>query len=218
MSAETAAGAAFDLPGALEPLLAERGFTRGGPVFRGRSGDVAMVVRCEPQARVDRVRTITVECTPASGERTAGERFVHQFNQAATAFGWRGEYTAQTPGFPQVIVDDFTRLTLPFVDRATSVRAIAELVLDGEVPPSDGRDPLLARVTDPYEAARRFGWPDLAARAVEVAEGLDLDWRGYEAFRKWADYYSVDVRLRKPRFSLRHSVDRFLPLQHRRYA
>jgi hypothetical protein len=214
----TAGGPGFDLLGALEVGLSARGFTRGGPVFRGRSGDVAMVVRCEPQSRVDRIRTITVECTPAEGESTAADRFVHQYSQAAAALGWRGGYTAQTPGWPQVLVDDFERLTLPFVDRATSVRAVCELVLDGEIPPSDGRDPLLARVTDPYAAAQRFGWPDVASRAVEVAEGLDLDWHGYEAFRKWADYYAVDVRLRRPPFSLRHSIDRFLPLSQRRYA
>ena len=111
--------------------LLSRGFRLDGRVFRREPNvlsGIAMSVWLNPENRLKRVRTVTVDCW--QGSETLGN-WLYGFDQArAVSEIERGcpwasfVYGEAVPGWPSVIVDDFRRVTLPFIDACSSVETL----------------------------------------------------------------------------------------------
>lgn len=157
----------------IAPMLAVRGFERSKKVFRrSSSGGIGMTVWLNPENRLQRVRTVSVDCWTGDDE-DEDEGWLYSFSQArAVSEIERGQpwasfdYTPEVQGWPGVIIEDFERVTVPFIDACTDPSALCELLLAERVPPSNMKPAPLGWVQDAWSIAERSGLPEHRATAL----------------------------------------------------
>lgn len=207
----------FNLHDALEPVLAELGFERVNKQFHGRSGEIPMLVWFNPENRLKRIRSINVDCGPPEG-KAAGAAPIYSLDLVYAATGdWKTSYRPEQPGWPEIMLDDFVRVAIPFIRKAVDADAIVDMLLLGEIPPMNlGRYPA-ASIEQAYRIGRDYGRRTTPEQALEFARSIKLDWHQVDGLRRWAKSEGIDLVLDDPPFSLRRAVDRYLPLRHQKY-
>nr|WP_146177757.1 hypothetical protein [Sphaerisporangium cinnabarinum] len=185
--------------------LLSRGFRLDGRVFR-REPDVpsgiTMSVWLNPENRLKRVRTVTVDCW--QGSEPLGN-WLYGFDQArAVSEIERGgpwasfEYGEAVTGWPSVIVDDFRRVTLPFIDACSSVEALCALLLESKIPPSNMRRAPLGWVQDVWDISKRAELPEFGSRALDLAARLRLSAQDYADAKWWLESQGLDTDIAHP--------------------
>ena len=206
---------AFNLHEAIDPHLLQRGFERRKKTYR-RSGHVTMEVWFNPENRLRRIRTINVTCRPGSAADGDGPSYT--FDQYSAATDLRGVlgggYEPGPEGWPGVMAQDFAEVTVPFIDRATSMEAIVRMVLDATIPPELGRRGLHGQFSTAYELADQLGLDAEKQEALDLTRGRVLSWGEYDSLQSWARLRQVELDLTAPPFDLRRWFAARLPVRY----
>lgn len=186
------------------PLLSSRGFVRVNKVFR-RRGDagLGMTVWLNPENRLSRVRTINVDCWVESEETG----WLYSFDQARAVSEversqpWGSfDYVPELPGWPAVMISDFERVTVPFIDACTGPEALCDMLLEGRVPPSNMKPAPLGWVQDVWDIAVSSDLPEYGEAALLKLASLPLSDADYEAAKWWATMVGItNLQLRQPK-------------------
>jgi hypothetical protein len=206
----------FNLHDAIGPHLEQLGFVKKGKQFRGRSGDVVMTLYFNPESRLKRMRTVSIDCMTEGHPAD----ILYQFDQlrAATGSPQAGYDRPGFPGWPEVMAEHFHTVTMPFIRHATSFDAIVDGILSGRFPPDAGSPYPMGAVIEAYSIADRLATTPGTAEVLAFAREQRFDWLEYRTLRDWAALRGVPLELQTPPFSLRGAVDQWLPLRYRRYT
>jgi hypothetical protein len=193
--------AAINLQDAFAPTLTARGFVRSNKVLRRPPGESpGMTVWLNPENRLKHVRTVMVDCW--WGDEADG--WLYSLDQARAVGeierggSWASfDYSPQTPGWPEVIVEDFERVTVPFIDACTSPAALCDLVLDGRIPPANMKQAPIGWIQDAWSIADKTGLPEHRERALAALAAMELTRADHDAVVWWAGQVGIgDLVLR----------------------
>lgn len=173
-----------------EPYLASRGFVRKNKVFRRSAGDgLAMEVWLNPENRLKRVATVSVDVALALDDPGGPLYTFDQANHAQVleqGHDWReSSYSPELPGWPRLIVDDFIRYTVPFIDSHRSPADLCESLLSARIAPDGFAPRPLALTQWAWEIAQRAGQPHYAARALRSLSLLRMDEDDHSTAVNW---------------------------------
>lgn len=163
----------------IEPVLLARGFERSKKVFRrAYVGGVGMTVWLNPENRLRRVRTISVDCW-AGGDEDGGWLYTSSQARAVSEIergeGWASfDYAPELPGWPAVIVEDFERVTVPFIDACTDSSALCDLLLEGRIPPSNMKQAPRGWIQDAWHVAENCELPEYQEAALSQLASMPL--------------------------------------------
>lgn len=202
----------------IAPMLTARGFNRSKKVFRrSSSGGLGMTVWLNPENRLQRVRTVSVDCWTGDDE-DAG--WLYSFDQARAVSeiergqAWASfDYTPEVQGWPGVIVEDFKRVTVPFIDACTDPSALCELLLAERVPPSNMKQAPLGWVQDVWNVAGRSGLSEYRATALAKVGQMPLTVEDHKNAFFWAGLVGIEDLVLSPPVEKR----RRWPLRSRRH-
>ncbi|MGW6004673.1 hypothetical protein ACWFNS_10095 [Oerskovia enterophila] len=178
------------------PLLLARGFVRTNKVFRRTPGDgMGMTVWLNPENRLKHVRTVNVDCWVDDED----QGWLYSLDQARAVSeierrgAWASfDYTPDMPDWPAVIVDDFERVTLPFIDACTSPAALCDLLLEGRVPPSNMKRAPVGWFEDVWSIADRARLSGYGDTALERLGSLQLTRSDHDNVQWWAVQQGID--------------------------
>ena len=109
-------------------------------MFRLSAGDdLAMEVWLNPENRLKRVATVSVDVAFALDDPGGPFYTFDQANHAQVlerGHDWRkSSYSPELQGWPRLIVDDFIRYTVPFIDSHRSPADLCESLLSARIAP-----------------------------------------------------------------------------------
>lgn len=196
--------AELNLQDEFESFLIPRGFARENKVFRrSTSGGLAMEVWLNPENRLKRVATVCVDVALAPDDPGGPLYTFDQANHAQVlerGGRWQdSRYTPQLPGWPRVIVDDFVRYTVPFIDMHRSPADLCESLLSARIAPDGFAPTPLKLVQWAWEIARRAGLSRYEARALKSLSLLRMDEDDYSTAMNWMAHVGIkNVQLLQP--------------------
>ena len=136
-----------------EILSTEFSFSVVGKQLRGIRGEVEMTVWLNPENRLKRVRTISIDCARPGD----GENVYYQYGLSYASRGWGGCYEPTEKGWPEVILADFKKWAVPFIRDAVEPARIIEMILAGDIPPSEGTGGMHGRIMSALRIASTAG-------------------------------------------------------------
>lgn len=175
-----------------EPYLLTRGFVRENRVFRRFSNrGLDMEVWLNPENRLKRVATVSVD---VSLNHAGEEGPLYIFDQACFAQVFQrgsgvrdSSYSPDSPGWPHLIVEDFIRFTLPFIDSCRDPADLCDLLLGAQIPPRSGVPIRFDFSQTVWDIAQRSGLPEYAEAALKRLSLLRLSPLERESVQKWLD-------------------------------
>lgn len=197
--------AILDLHDALAPVVESLGFVRLNKRFVRMSGELPLTVWFNPENRLKRIRTISVDCGPVDAP-------IYVFDQSyAASRNARVFYSPETPHWPQVLVDDFNKHTVPFIKKAEDVNALLQMLINGEAPPHRPGVFPSESLIQAYVIAKSSGRDATAEAILEKMSSVDLDWRNFDRLRTWSEGQGIALKIDRPLLNLRWGLDRNLP-------
>ena len=138
--------------------------------LRGRRGTVDMTVWLNPENRLKRVRTISIDCC----QPETPDDVYYQYGLSYASRGWGGTYDPNDLGWPEVILSDFEKWALPFVREATEPLSIVRMILSGDVPPSEGMGGLHGKIMSSLRIAAAAGGEEGLALVAEYVRSVPM--------------------------------------------
>ncbi|MEP7763692.1 hypothetical protein [Sanguibacter sp. 25GB23B1] len=161
-----------------------------------------MTVWLNPENRLQRVRTVSVDCWTGDDE---DEGWLYSFSQARAVSeiergaAWASfSYTPEVQGWPGVIVEDFERVTVPFIDACSDPSALCEFLLAERVPPSNMKPAPLGWVQDAWSVAKKSGLPEYRATALARIGQMPLTVEDRRNALFWAGLVGIEDLVLSP--------------------
>lgn len=138
--------------------------------LHGRRGAIEMTVWLNPENRLKRVRTISIDCARPE----APEDVYYQYSLSYASRGWGGFYDPNDPGWPDVILNDFGKWAVPFVCEAVEPLSIVRMVLSGDIPPSEGMGGLHGKIISSLRIAEAAGGEEGPALVADYVRSVPM--------------------------------------------